>query len=194
MLKCPMVRARQPSLFPRGLLATLSPLAHGGDLVKGRHKAARPFSRRRPLHIVLRSSRARGRLSLLTHDNRAAIGRLLRHLSLRHSVHVYQFANAGNHLHLLARCADRISLQTFLRAFAGLVARAVTGAEKGRPFGKFWDHLAYSRVLTWGREYRGVRAYILQNEMEAAGLPTDRKPFAVRIVREQAGPRETRAP
>lgn len=183
-----MRRPKQQALFPRGLLARLAPTAHGGDVGKGRHKGARPFSPRRPLHIVLRSSRARGSLSLRKPWNEGAIGELLRRLSIRYAVHVYQFANAGNHLHLLARCSDRRRLQSFLRCFAGLVARAVTGAEKGRPFGRFWDSLAYSRILTWGREYRGVRAYILQNEMEAIGLPTDRRPKQVRIVQTWTGP------
>ena len=110
---------------------------------------------------------------------------LLRRLSAQNDVRVYQFANVGNHLHLLARCRERRALQTFLRAFAGLIARAVTGAERGRPSGRFWDTLAYSRVITWGREYCSVRAYILDNEFEAGGLPTDR-------TRRLAAARETR--
>lgn len=122
----------------------------------------------------MRSSRARGQLSLLKPAHRTIVGELLRRLATRYDVHVYQFANAGNHLHLLARCRDRHSLRSFLRTFAGLVARAVTGAEKGRPGGKFWDCLVYSRILTWGRQYRDVRGYILNNEFEAGGLPTDR--------------------
>jgi hypothetical protein len=79
--------------------------------------------------------------------------------------HIYEFANAGNHLHLLIRAKCRFALQDFLRAFAGVVARLITGARKGRPIGKFWDFLAYSRVVTWGRDFFGVRAYIVQNEL-----------------------------
>ena len=138
----------------------------------------------------MRSSRARGPWSLLRPANRAAVGDLLRRLAARNGVHVYQFANVGNHLHLLARCRERRALQAFLRAFAGLVARAVTGAEKGRPAGKFWDALAFSRVLTWGRDYQGVRAYILNNEFEAGGMPTDR---SRRLAARAARPRTSAA-
>lgn len=169
-----MPKPGQLALFARSELAKLSPVAHGGDIGKGRHKGRRPFSPRRPLHIVMRSSRARGPWSLLSRSNRDVVGALLRRLATENAVQVYQFANVGNHLHLLAVCRERRAFQRFLRTFAGLIARAVTGAQRGRPAGKFWDTLAYSRVITWGREYRCVRAYILNNEFEAGGLPTDR--------------------
>ena len=44
-----------------------------------------------------------------------------------------------------------------------------TGAAKGRPR-KFWDGLAWSLVLQWGRQFRHVARYILLNVLETSGL------------------------
>jgi REP element-mobilizing transposase RayT len=121
------------------------------------------------MHLVMRSSRARGRWSLRRPEADRLVRTAMRRFARRHGIRIYEFANAGNHLHLLIRAKCRFALQDFLRAFAGVVARLITGARKGRPIGKFWDFLAYSRVVTWGRDFFGVRAYIVQNELETIG-------------------------
>jgi hypothetical protein len=71
---------------------------------------------------------------------------------------------------LLLRTKTRLELQNFLRAFAGVTARLVTGARKGFRVGRFWDFLSYSRVVTWGRDFKSVRAYVVENRFEALGL------------------------
>jgi hypothetical protein len=77
---------------------------------------------------------------------------------------------------MLVRARCRLALHGFLRAFAGLAARIVTGAGKGRPVGRFWDWLAYSRVVEWGRDFFGVRGYVLKNELETLGyLPYEKR-------------------
>jgi hypothetical protein len=100
---------------------------------------------------------------------------MLRRFAKRYGIRVYGFANAGNHLHLVVRTYSRLALQDFLRTFAGVTARRLTGARKGRPVGRFWDLLAYSRIVAWGRDYLGVRAYIAINETEGAGLIPPRR-------------------
>lgn len=91
----------------------------------------------------------------------------IRRLARANGVRVYKFANVGNHLHLLIRFGNRIAFQRFLRTLSGLVARKVTGARKGNPVGKFWDKLAFSRIVRFGKDFMGVCDYIELNEMEA---------------------------
>src|SRR5258706_10902863 len=86
----------------------------------------------------------------------------------RFGVRVYGFANVATHLPLLVRARRRESFQAFLRSFAGIVARRVTGARRGKPTGRFFSGLAWSRVVAWGRDYLGVRHYVFRNEIEAA--------------------------
>lgn len=145
-------------------------LEHGGDIALGRRKVARPIDTRRPMHLILRSSLARGQWSLRRLSNAQAIDTLRIRFARRFGVKVYRNSNAGNHLHLLVRARCRIGLQHFLRAFAGAVARLITGARRGHRAGRFWDRIAYSRVVQWGRDFCGVNSYVLQNEWNTAGF------------------------
>lgn len=154
---------RQLPLLPKPTLE------HGGSVRAGRRKLARPFDPRRPLHVVLRSSRARGNWSLLHPRNKARVHALLEGSAKRFGVRLYRSANSGNHLHLLLKARDRRGLQAFLRLAAGRIAFVVTGARKGKPVGRFWDSLAYSRVLGWGKELERVKRYLTRNLLEGLG-------------------------
>jgi hypothetical protein len=174
---------KQLSLFPRGTLKAATRTEHGGVTGMGRHKGARPFASRRPLHVVMRSPLARGPWSMLRAANRAAIDVILKRYASRYRVRVYRFANVGNHLHMVVLARDRFGFQSFLRVFAGNVARAITGARRGSPRGRFWEWTAYSRVLFWGRAFAEACAYVHKNLLEAEGI--SREP----MVGRGAGPR-----
>jgi REP element-mobilizing transposase RayT len=94
---------------------------------------------------------------------------LLGTISRRHEVRVYRFANVGNHFHLLIQAKSRAGFNAFLREFAGTVAVMVTGAVKGRPQ-KFWDALAWSKMVEWGRQFQNTARYILLNVLEGSGF------------------------
>jgi REP element-mobilizing transposase RayT len=154
--------------FARRRELSLTRTGHGGSESHGRRKIERPVSTRRPIHLILHSDKAHGAWSLRRHEDvvRRALGACAR----RAGVKVYDFANVGSHLHLLVRVRRRDAFKAFLRAFAGIVARAATGARRGRPLhdGAFWSALAWSRVVAWGRDYWGVRHYIFRNRIEAS--------------------------
>jgi REP element-mobilizing transposase RayT len=157
---------RQLSFF-RSIECETPRIEHGGEVRLGRRKLKRPLDVRRPLHVVLRSTRARGAWSLRAGANERLLRSASRRYARRYAVRIYDFANAGNHLHILLRPMCRLGFQNFLRVFAGISARLVTGARKGNPVGRFWDHLAYSRVVQWGRDFFGVRKYVKNNESGA---------------------------
>jgi REP element-mobilizing transposase RayT len=135
-----------------------------GAVRRGCRKLERPVSVRRPMHVVLSSYRARGPWSLRKHA--PAVQGALRAMAQRFGIRIYDFANVGSHLHLLVRARRRESFQAFLRSFAGIVARRVTGARRGRPCGRFFSGIAWSRVVAWGRDYLGVRHYVFRNQIE----------------------------
>jgi REP element-mobilizing transposase RayT len=164
-------------LFPHHIQRELARIEHGGDVRRGRRKLERPVSNRSAMHVTLRSNRARGEWSLLRHQR--SVREALRACARRTGVRIYDFANVGSHLHLLVRSRRRDAFQTFLRTFAGLVARAVTGARRGRPLrgGRFWSALAWSRIVSWGKEYWTVRRYIFHNQIEATSGPAIRHAF-----------------
>ena len=146
-----------------------SPLTHGGSLATKRRKIKRPLDVKKPVHVVLRSEKAKRSLSLLNHQ--AKIRKIIRLSAKKFHISVYELAIVGNHIHLLIRGKRREHLQNFFRTIAALIARHVTKAKRGRPFGRFWSYLIFSRVLTsWRRDFEQVKAYIVQNTLEVLGL------------------------
>ena len=135
---------RQPSLFPEEKRFT----EHGGEIRKGKRKTRRPIATKAPMHLVLKSTRAKGPLSLLQKKTARFLVSLLSILSAKYDVRIYSQANSGNHLHLVVCAKTRLGLQYFLKVLTSKIALEVTGAIKGRAFGKFWDYTAYSRIAS----------------------------------------------
>jgi REP element-mobilizing transposase RayT len=150
-----------------------SPLEHGGSVRKGRRKIRRPFDPKRSMHLVMRSARAKGAWSFLHRRNKARIHTLLVDLCDRYQVKLYRYENVGNHLHLIVRFPSRRELKAFLRVFAQGVMFLVTGARKGDPKGRFFDQIAYTRVVNWGREFKVLKNYLWKNALEALGFRPD---------------------
>ncbi|MFZ4404442.1 MAG: hypothetical protein ACOYOK_10105, partial [Pseudobdellovibrionaceae bacterium] len=76
----------------------------GGSLLKKSNaKVARPISTKHAMHIVLRSDRAKGASSMLAAKNSKKIQRIIWNQAQRCGVRIYEYANVGNHLHLLLR-------------------------------------------------------------------------------------------
>lgn len=143
----------------------------GGSHVTGKRKGGRPVVTKRPMHLVLKSSIARGKYSLLHKRNTKFISKLAASLFSRWSVRIFEFSNNGNHLHLLIQARDRKGFRGFVRGLSAMTVRHVTGCEKGRPFGKkFWDAIPFTRVIAWGRSFLVAKNYVVQNQMEAAGV------------------------
>ena len=130
-------------------------------------KNVRPFSGRKCLHVVLRANHS----SLGVAKNKKLIGDLLYAYSKRFNVRIYQNSINSNHLHLLCYAKDKQAMQKFLRVFAGQVAQKITGATKGCKLQlSFWACIAWSRIVEWGRAFNIVFCYIMQNQMESAGI------------------------
>jgi REP element-mobilizing transposase RayT len=150
-------------------------LEHGGAPSLGKRKTARPLAVKRPLHLVLRSSKATGKHSLLHPSHHTLVQSLIWKYAAKNQIKIYRFANAGNHLHLLIQAKTKVGFRRFLRTISGLIARAVTGATKANAQGKFWDHLAFTRVVSWGKDFKNACDYVIQNVMESCGLGSKRK-------------------
>jgi hypothetical protein len=174
--------AKQMSLPGLGRKAKAGSL--GGEITKGKRKTRRPFDSKQALHVVLRSSKAKGELSMLHPRHCKHIYGLLERLKKRWNVSVYRYANVGNHLHLLIRARSRAEWQGFIRELSGGIAMIVTGAKKGNALKRaqtrdipesaqrgFWDHLVFTRIVAFGRDFKGVAQYVSKNLWEGLGIP-----------------------
>jgi putative transposase len=142
----------------------------GGALLRNSHaKTARPISTKLPVHLVMRSDLAKRERSLLNHERK--IQKIIYRQGRKFGVKVYRLANAGNHLHLVILPRSRRAFQSFIRATSGLIARVVLKVERGKAKGlKFWDKRPFTRLLSWGRDYKITCDYLLQNTLEALGF------------------------
>ena len=167
---------RQPTFIPK--LKT----EHGGSHATKKRRSRRPLNPKNPLHLVLRSELAVGQRSLL--KNKQMIMRLLEKYAKKFNIKIYGKCINTNHIHLQIMGCSRAQLQNFFRVFSGQVAqqllvryplkkfekRPLPGGTHPKNRRTFWSILIYSKIITWGREFRNVQAYIIRNIRESLGL------------------------
>ena len=142
----------------------------GGSLLNGNHaKVARPFHSKYAQHVVLRSTIAKGKLSLLLKNKE--IESEIRKQANRFYVKIYQIANAGNHIHLVLRAYKHIEFRKFIRIISSLIARIVLGAKRNSAVLKdsnrrFWDARPWSRLISWGQHFKNAVDYLRLNKIE----------------------------
>jgi REP element-mobilizing transposase RayT len=79
----------------------------------------------------MRSSHATGSKSFLCSERALKIQSIIKKQESRFGVKVYEYANSGNHLHLVVRPRSRKAFQGFLRSITGLIARTTMNTERG---------------------------------------------------------------
>lgn len=154
----------QTSLLPKQQLNFVNRTTHGG-ITKGKRKKKRPLVPGALTHTVFKSSKAKGALSFRTHQN--LVRNLLKERSRKFHIEVLSYVIMKNHIHLKTRFRSSKHFQNFLRTFAAMLARKLTKASRGKAFGKFWDGLAFTRVLLTRIEERTLKNYFIANAIEA---------------------------
>lgn len=138
-------------------------LCFGGQLLKGNARQARPIDTKLPLHLVLRSH---GRASLRSPQLFNKVSAMVERTSKKYGVRIYEWANVGNHIHLLIRVTKRPLWSAFIRELTGKIARAA-----GKTNEKFWIYKPFTRVVPgWQKAFRSVKDYVTLNRHEAEGV------------------------
>ncbi len=143
---------------------------HGGSLPHPQ-KRKRPLARNLSMHMVLRSSKARGSWSFLKHQE--AIENVLNKFAKKYQIQILNHANVGNHIHLHLKTSTRVKYRAFIRAITSSIRSLVTGYSRWKPAPDrfyFWDLRPWSRLLISYQEYKNLTKYIGINQLEALGL------------------------
>ena len=165
----------------------------GGSLLLGKRRNRRPIQVNKSLHLVLRSDFAFGKRCLLRH--RPLIRKVVAKASNRFRVVVFEEGIVSNHIHLHIKGKTRFEIQNFFRVVAGHIAQeilrdfpirsserphsggapsdgapGVLGPTKREKDNKFWQTRVYTRIVSWGRDFREVKNYVLNNTLEALGI------------------------
>lgn len=138
---------------------------HGGT--KSHAKNARPFVPKKWMQLCNRSDKATGDLSMMTYKNKIYVEKIIRSTAKRYWIVIGDYVNMGNHYHLKIKARRKEDLQNFLRVIHTQIARHVTKAKKGKPFGRFWDCLAFSEILTSAMQELRLKGYFEANRIEA---------------------------
>lgn len=134
----------------------------GGSLAQnsGKRKAARPLAFSKPMHLVIKSSKAIGRLAFSPRDKKTKL--LIQKMGQRFEVKIYSTAQNWSHIHLIIRVKNRASYRSFIRALTGAMV-LLKKAEKG-----FFDLSPYTKIASWGRQFKNLKNYVYKNELQAA--------------------------
>ena len=166
-----MKRARQLnfSAFSKKFKYVSSTAFGGERFARYNPSSSRPLAAHVPVHVVLRSDVAKGGRSLLRFDKDVRSIVFLRAKAL--GIKIKEFANVGNHIHLVVMLPSVRVWGDFIRSITGLIARLVMGAERGSAVGeRFWVGRPWSRIVAWGRDLAGVVKYLGLNHIEALGF------------------------
>lgn len=168
-------RAGQLALLKRGKSD------YGGDLLKTRAGRARPrpLSTRETMHLVLRSTKAKGEHSFLRPQHDRSLRRITAKFAVKFGVRIISMANVGNHIHIHLKLSSRFTYNAFIRAITGAIAVAIVGkrsqgnpktGDAGSGVRKFWDRRPFTRVVVSLRAILNLRDYIRMNELEGLGF------------------------
>ncbi len=171
---------KQSEFFPK------QQKAYGGLLLNTRagRSHGRPLSSKNSMHLVLRSTRAKGALSFLKH--RATIDRILEKFARKNGVRILSLANVGNHLHIEVRLSTRHTYRAFIRAITAAIAMAVQGKSRWNKIEeKFWDYRPFTRIVVGYKALLSLKDYIEINDLEGLGVARSKSQLALgwRVVR-----------
>ncbi|MEQ1666349.1 MAG: transposase [Bdellovibrionales bacterium] len=153
---------KQQNLFKFSKIALPSKdgTSFGGELSKGKRKSRRPLDVKKPLHLVLRVQVSRpGTGSLF--KNQTFINEKLKKFAKKFGIAIYGKAIVSNHIHLVLKFSHRLNYISFIRSVAGVLAKTLNVK---------WTLLPFTRIVTWGRDFKNTLKYVLQNELEALGI------------------------
>jgi len=125
----------------------------GGALNKGRRKTARPLDSKRSLHLVFKCTNP-----FLLLRRRDEIEKEIFRMSHRFGLKVYRIAVQADHIHLSVRIPSRVLYCRWIRGLTSRLVQRIPGLKFAlRP---------YSRIVSWGREFKAIGKYIFANFQE----------------------------
>lgn len=134
------------------------PREFGGSLLKGKRKCQRPLFPKLPIHLTLKSSKG----NLLGKEREVFL--LARNLAKKYKISIYRQAVLSNHVHLLILIPSVDAYRAWIRSLTSAMANIF------QLQGALFSCRPYTRILSWGREFRSVARYVEINILERSGI------------------------
>ena len=79
----------------------------------------------------------------------------------RFKIKIHRKTIVSNHIHLALGFDNKLAYQNFSRALNGVLAKTLKIKWISRP---------YTRIISWGREFKNLCEYVERNHFESVGL------------------------
>jgi len=148
----------------------------GGSLLQGKRKSARPLSTKKPIHLILKCS---GK-SVFNPSHRK-LENLIRHQANKYGIKIYEVALNWSHVHLLIKLPSRDAYVAFIRTITSLIVSYLSKTKNNLKETKhinlkgLFDLRPYTKILSWGKQFKTVVEYVELNTLEALGLIARKK-------------------
>ncbi len=143
------------------------PREFGGSLLENKRKFKRTITADLPIHLVLKSDKARGEFSFINHQTKLQEKSFA--ISRRHGVRIYAWCINWDHIHFVIRLRHVNDYSNWIRELTKELVLVISKETKTK-IKSFFTCRPYTRIITWGREFREVLDYLKLNEMEVAGI------------------------
>jgi REP element-mobilizing transposase RayT len=162
------MKAKQQKLFKEKFNNS-----YGGELrKKAKNRGFRPLSSKDSIHVVLRSSQAKGEWSFRAGNNATKLKTFIEKMSNKYGVKILSAANVGNHLHLHVRIPNRTLYKSWIRGLTAGIAIIITKMNKFKKLQtRFWDYRPFTRVVQSFKAMLNLKDYIEINQFEGLGMP-----------------------
>jgi hypothetical protein len=141
----------------------------GGSLLTGKRKTARPLSFKNPTHLILKSTGS----NCFVPDSRK-IENLINTQANKYGIKIYKFSLNWSHIHMVILLPSKEAYLKFIRTLTSLLVSLLSKL-KGKSLKGLFDLRPFTRILSWGRDYRNVLNYHELNDMEARGFNARKK-------------------
>ena len=151
----------------------------GGSLLLGKRKSKRPLSTKSPIHLILKSESGK-----FFNPRNESLDQLIRYQAKKFNIKIYDLAQNWSHIHLLIRLHSREDYVKFIRALTSIMAARIrrhlgesghrnesnlTSRSAHMDTEKIFTLRPFTRVVSWGRDFRNALRYHRINILEAFG-------------------------
>ena len=152
----------------------------GGALLLNKRKSKRPLSTKNPIHLVLKSCQT----GLFSPGNRS-LEKLIRLQAQKFNIRIYDLSLNWSHIHCVIKLQHKEDYIKFIRALTSVMAQRIL---KIKPeLGKIFRLRPYTRILSWGRDFKNALSYQIINQLEAWG-------FLKRHKKKSKSPKKSKKP
>lgn len=135
----------------------------GGSLLIGKRKSKRPLSTKHPIHLVLKSS-----FKGVFNPSNKSLYELIKKQARKYGVRIYDLAINWSHIHCVIRIKGREDYLKFIRSLTSVISQRAKRHDS--TLTQLFTLRPYTRIISWGRDFKRVLNYQVLNQLESFGL------------------------